>query len=104
MSLPTEAQIRDAAARLGHADEHGNYPQRLRSKLAAALQLADHETAEADPAPADTTAAQLARFDAELKAAGITCRTARVGLVVAAGEHLLKTVGLQLHPREETTP
>ncbi|WP_280441195.1 hypothetical protein [Nocardia brasiliensis] len=108
MTMPTEAQIRDAAKQLGHADENGNYPQRLRSKLAQAVQLAEvAETGIDETPPPGTTAEQLGRFAAELTAAGLDGELwapARADIVLAAAHHLLKTAGLHLIPREETTP
>ncbi|WP_029931091.1 hypothetical protein [Nocardia otitidiscaviarum] len=100
MSVPTEAEIRDAAARLGLADENGGYRQRDRARIAAAIQKAKQDQADdADPANA-TTAQQLGAFASELAAHDITSEA----LLVEAARHLFRSQGLRLAPREETTP
>ncbi|WP_280335481.1 hypothetical protein [Nocardia wallacei] len=124
MSVPTEDEIRDAAKRLGLADEHGNYPQRDRARIAAAVQQATRERAAAGDPATGNTAAMLARFQHELAAVGftepscfdgepVTPSTSTVArltgpgeqILVEAARHLLKTAGLQLKPEEEeTTP
>lgn len=104
MSLPTEGEIRDAAQRLGLADENGNYRQRDRARIAAAVQTAKAEDAAADSPETGNTAELLGRFERELfdNQVGPDARARAVG---AAAAHLLKTGGLNLRPREEeTTP
>ncbi|WP_157533796.1 hypothetical protein, partial [Nocardia otitidiscaviarum] len=71
MSVPTEAEIRDAAQRLGLADENGYYPPGIRNKLAAAVQQAKQDQAAADDPGNWSTAEQLAAFANELAAQGI---------------------------------
>lgn len=123
MSVPTEDEIRDAARRLGLADEHGNYPQRDRNRIAAAIQQAAiDQAADLDPATGNT-AQVLAAFRAELAAAGFTetdqgdptlpstgavLRLTETGeqILVEAARHLLSTAGLQLMSDDDevTTP
>ncbi|WP_433592318.1 hypothetical protein [Nocardia sp. CA-145437] len=104
MPVPTEDEIRDAAARLGLADENGNYPQRDRARIAAAIMQADQElTADADPANW-TTARQLDEFRNELSAKGFNGPEIVGPVLLEAARHLLRSQGLRLEPREETTP
>ena len=105
MPLPTETEIVDAARRLGLLDEYGKYPRHLRAKIAATVQLAKEETANAADPQAGRTALMLARFDAELCAAGLDGEGLRRDLLVEAARHLLKT-GLRLGDpiTEEVTP
>ena len=112
MSYPTEAEIRDAATRLGLVDENGRYPRRDRNRIAAAIQnagglevtpadLDGPRDAEADP----TTAQQLARFADELDAAGTFASETTTALLTEAARFLLRTEGLQLNSNKgETTP
>jgi hypothetical protein len=103
MSLPTEDEIRATAKFLGLADEHGNYRQRDRAKIAAAVHTAQRETdAAADPETGNT-AEILGRLDTEMCTHGIGS-DARARVLAVAAAHLLKTAGLNLKPREETTP
>ena len=105
MPLPTEAEIVDAARRLGYLDENGKYPRELRAKLAKVVQLAKEDTAKAADPQTGRTALMLARFDAELCAAGLDGEGLRRDLLVEAARHLLKT-GLRLGDSitEEVTP
>jgi hypothetical protein len=103
MSVPTEAEIREAAQLLGHADESGNYPRGIRNKLAATVQLVKQEAAEAADPSNDTTAEQLAHFADDLGAAGINRISGVDLLLVEAARHLLETQGLRLAPKEGVT-
>ncbi|MGW6699641.1 hypothetical protein [Nocardia sp. NPDC055049] len=101
--LPTEDEIRAAAVELGHADEHGNYPRAIRNKLARAVQLAKQEQATAEDPNERSTAWQLVQFAEDLDAVHI--RATDIGpLLVEAARHLLRSQGLRLESREETTP
>ncbi|MBB5915279.1 hypothetical protein BJY24_004146 [Nocardia transvalensis] len=117
-NVPTEAEIRSAAQRLGIADENGNYKQRDRARIAATIQkAAQDQAAENDPATGNT-AVMLARFRDELLAAGFAHdpvnpeiyhepRLGGVGeeVLIEAARYLLKTAGLQLKSdEEEPTP
>ncbi|QIS00991.1 hypothetical protein F5X71_00395 [Nocardia brasiliensis] len=102
--VPTEPELRKAAAELGLADENGNYDRSLRSRLAAAVQLAKREQEEAADPAAQSTARQLAHFQADLIAAGVRSDGAFEPLLVEAARHLLRSQGLRLDEREETTP
>lgn len=103
LPLPTEDEIRAAAAELGIADEHGNYPRWQRNRLARIVQLAREEQAdEADP-HTGTTAQVLGRFAGELRAVALTPEATSAVLAEAA-RWLLDSRGLQLETREETTP
>lgn len=101
-SVPTEDEIRDAAQRLGLVDENGNYRQRDRSRIAAAILAAEQEEAEAADPMQGTTAEVLGRFGSELAAAGVIGDSCARVLAVAA-THLLRTAGLNLN-NGETTP
>lgn len=103
MSLPNEAEIRDAAQRLELADENGNYRQRDRATIAAAIQAAKAEDDAAEDPETGNTAEILGRFERELfdNQVGPDARARAVG---AAAAYLLRTGGLNLRPREETTP
>lgn len=104
MSLPTEAEIHAGAKELGLADENGNYRQRDRARIAAAVQAAKAEADKADDPAAGNTAEQLARFDLELFERNID-RESRGRILAVAAAHLLEIGGLNLRPREEeTTP
>ncbi len=99
--LPTEGEIRDAARQLGLADEHGNYRQRDRNRIAAAVQRARQDAAEAADPLTGTTAAILGRLDTELFTNKLGPE-ARARVLAAAATHLLETQGLRLDsPREE---
>lgn len=100
---PTEDEIRDAAQRLGHADENGNYPPGLRNKLAAVVQEAKrNDAAETDPTRGNT-AQLLARFADQLNDAGPFRPDTTTALLTEAARFLLRTAGLQLETKE-TTP
>ncbi|WP_280265343.1 hypothetical protein [Nocardia wallacei] len=104
--VPTEAEIRTTAGRLGLADVNGNYRQRDRARIAAAVQQAKRDQADAlDPATGNT-AELLSRFRNELAGVGLTRPELLESLLVEAARHLLKTAGLQLKSEqiEETTP
>ncbi|WP_280393228.1 hypothetical protein [Nocardia wallacei] len=106
MSVPTEEEIRAAAARLRLADENGNYRQRDRARIAAAIQKAAQDQAdELDPATGNTVQL-LGRFRDELAEAGIERPDMVASLLTEAARHLLRTAGLQLQSEqiEETTP
>jgi len=104
MSLPTEAEIRAGAKELGLTDKNGNYRQRDRARIAAAVQAAEAEAAKADDPATGNTAEILRRFDNELAENNIL-GDARARILAAAAAHLLETGGLNLRPREEeTTP
>ncbi|WP_406234927.1 hypothetical protein [Nocardia sp. NBC_01009] len=101
--LPTEDEIRAAAAELGLADEHGNYRQRDRARLAAAVQAARQGEAAATPG-GSSTARQLGAFAGELAAAGVDA-TNTGPLLAEVGRYLLETQGLRLDSQgEEITP
>ncbi|AHH16586.1 hypothetical protein NONO_c17860 [Nocardia nova SH22a] len=100
MRLPTEAEILEAARELGHLDEDGKYPQRLRPKLAAALQAQWEEEARdllAGPAPRPT-AEVLADLDRDLLAVGLGSVEIRRSVLAEAAAYLLKTSGMQRIP------
>ncbi|MBW0270781.1 hypothetical protein ATM97_07110 [Nocardia sp. MH4] len=102
--IPTEAEIRAGAKELGLADENGNYRQRDRNRIAAAVQAAKQEAATAADPAAGTTAAQLAQFADELNTAGPFRDETTTAVLVEAARHLLEAQGLRLASREETTP
>lgn len=108
--LPTEAEIRAAAKELGLADAQGNYPQRDRARIVAAIRSAEAELAEAAAPLAGTTVQVLARIDEELHRHNIL-GGARDRILAAVAVHLIETQGLRLDtprldaPKEgETTP
>ncbi|WP_054812106.1 hypothetical protein [Nocardia arizonensis] len=106
--VPTEDEIRRAAQHLGLADENGNYNQRDRNRIAAAIQRARQEQDAAAEPLAGTTAEVLGRFAGELaKQPGLGALGAKswAAILGATAAHLLETQGLRLDsPREETTP
>ncbi|MCW2089467.1 UNVERIFIED_ORG: chorismate mutase [Rhodococcus erythropolis] len=80
--VPTEDEIRAIAKELGYTDEHGNYPKNRRNELAIAAaeyKAGQQEQREREiSAPLDgSTVEQLARFEAELRAAGYAPDRAR---------------------------
>jgi len=108
--LPSEAEVRAAAKELGLADERGNYPQRDRARIVAAIRIAENEAAEAASPLAGTTVQVLARIDDELYRHNIL-GGARERILAAVAVHLIETQGLRLDaprldgPKEgETTP
>lgn len=103
MRLPTEAEIVDAARELGYLDEDGNYPRRLRPKIAAAVQAQWEEEAcegAAGPAPRPT-AEVLADLDRDLLAVGLGSVEIRRSVLVEAAAYLLKTSGMRLIPDQK---
>ncbi|MFD3431158.1 hypothetical protein [Nocardia fluminea] len=105
-SIPNEDAIRAAAKQLGLADENGNYSQRDRPRIVAAMQIAARETERAADPSTGRTAEQLAQFAGELKIAGPFRDETMTAVLVEAARHLLETQGLRLAPQEEgaTTP
>lgn len=101
-AIPTEDELRAAAKELGLANPDGSYDRALRNRLAAAVQLAKQEEARATDPAERSTAWQLARFRDDL--AALNLASAADGLLVEAARHLLRSQGLRLEPRKETTP
>ncbi|MFE3057634.1 hypothetical protein [Nocardia sp. NPDC059236] len=100
MRIPTEAEIVAAARELGHLDENGNYPPRLRTKLAAAVHIQREEQAAiaATGGVPRPTAEVLADIDRDLCAVGLDTVEIRRSVLAAAAAHLFKTSGVQLIP------
>lgn len=102
--IPSESEIVAAARKLGLAGENGKYPQRDRARIAAAVHATRQDDGEAGPAapPTDVTTAEvLARFAAELDAAGPFAPGTHAALIAEAGRHLLGAFGLQLAANEQ---
>lgn len=101
-TIPTEDELRATAAELGLANEDGSYDRSLRNRLAAAWQLAKQERERADDPNERSTAWQLARFREDLAVHELA--SAADGLLVEVVRHLLRSQGLRLESRKETTP
>lgn len=100
--LPTEDEIRHFAEEIGAVDESGRYTQ-PRNKLAAgALEYRRELAKRADEQPDGTTVEQIARFEAELRAAGYPPDRAR-RLSDSIAPALVKRQGLQLNPKGTRT-
>ncbi|WP_378735405.1 hypothetical protein [Nocardia brasiliensis] len=101
-TVPTEDELRAAAKELGIANADGSYDRSLRNRLARAVQLTKQEHARADDPGEHSTAWQLARFREDL--AEHELASAADGLLIEAARHLLRSQGLRLESRKETTP
>ncbi|MGI5222171.1 hypothetical protein [Nocardia sp. CA-290969] len=89
--IPTDAQINEGARRLGLADENGQCPRSLRSRVAKTIQLAERETAAAEHAERSLDAPLALIVDAHRRLADQLDNTAATAITAALAPVLYRT-------------